>query len=534
MNAFLAGELILGAVFITIVFYTVNNLFDTPEARWWSFLLLLTLPYMQIFFGYVELYAIVICALSFYILLVVVYFKQKIPFYFLPAVYLVLTLVHYLNALLAPSLLYVAYLEYKQNKFKHLVISVGLLAVTLGLCLFVSGFDIGKFIPPPRSTPLLSLTANNDTYQAYTLFSLFHFIDLANLIVLLFSPALFLFLLTFLFGKKYFFSTPVNKFFLISGISLVFFFAVAKFDLPLAQDWDVVSSYAYLITLFAIVVTLQWMKSNISVNFGAISTVILAGSLLYFYVNASVTPNIDRVKTFIDTRVSSHDGCYQSTLHLMEYFIYNQDQKNITEVSEHFIDLFPNDKRGYSNYTLYLMQFGKQMDEKITGIFERWMRVDSGNIQVKKQYADFLLDIGNRSYHEGSFAEARAHLEKSLMIHPTMSEAYNSLGMIYRQMGNNDSAIIMYKKMVALNPKSVFAYINLGNAYDDKGNADTAIAWYERALLLQPENGNTYYNMGFCYVKQKRTREATEAFKHAARLGVPEAQQFLRERGETW
>ena len=162
------------------------------------------------------------------------------------------------------------------------------------------------------------------------------------------------------------------------------------------------------------------------------------------------------------------------------------------------------------------------------------MRVDSSNVQPKKQYADFLLDIGNRSYHEGSFTEARAHLEKSLSINPTLPEVYNSLGIVYRKMGNNDSAIVMYKKTVELDPKSVFAYINLGNAYDDKGNADTAIAWYQRALLLQPENGNTYYNMGFCYIKKGQQREASEAFKQAARLGLPEAQQFLRQRGETW
>src|SRR5207237_243522 len=84
------------------------------------FLLLIALPYIQFFFGYVELYAVILFLLSAYILVSVLYLRNKIPFYLVPFIFTLLFLSHYLNALLGLSILYLAVVEFKRNRMEQL------------------------------------------------------------------------------------------------------------------------------------------------------------------------------------------------------------------------------------------------------------------------------------------------------------------------------------------------------------------------------------------------------------------------------
>src|SRR5205814_761557 len=131
--------------------------------------------------------------------------------------------------------------------------------------------------------------------------------------------------------------------------------------------------------LLAIVVSAGWMGEYRTKILGMLLVVTFLNTTTWLYLNSTVDPNIARVRQFIDKRISSHDGCYQSTFHLGEWYIHTNDAANIMDISEQFIEMYPTDKRGYSNYTLYLMQFGKQMDAKVTGIFVHWLAFDSTN-----------------------------------------------------------------------------------------------------------------------------------------------------------
>jgi len=533
MNAFLAGELLLGVIFIAAVFFTVRNLFQNPKYQFLSFLLLLILPYMQIFYGYVEIYGVTLALLGVYVLVSVLHLRQKIHFAAVPVAYALLLLSHYLNALLFPSLVFLVLVEYKRSKFKQLLTGAGVLAVCALLGLIALDFNIEKLIPPNRGTPILSVFSSDNAFQAYTLFSPYHFSDLLNLAILLCPAAVFLILFSLKEMKSRFLSSPGIQFFVIAAAPIVLFIMGARFDIPMAQDWDVSASYPFLLVLCGLLFA-EGEGDSRSNAVAVLVVVTLLNSLSWWYLNSTVEPNIARLRMFIDKRISSHDGIYQSTYHLSEYFVRAHDTQNLEEILAQFVSMYPTDKRGYTNYTLYLQQFGKQMDGKIIGIFDRWLALDPSNPDAHEQFANFYLDIGNRSYRDGSFNEAIGYYKNAARLSPGIPDPYNGLGISYRKLGQNDSARYYYEKTLLLDSTSVYACTNLGNLADDMGNTREAIAWYKRAISLQPNSPQAYFNLGIAYDHAGDAANAMESLRKAAQLGDADAQTFLRQRGAGW
>jgi tetratricopeptide (TPR) repeat protein len=74
--------------------------------------------------------------------------------------------------------------------------------------------------------------------------------------------------------------------------------------------------------------------------------------------------------------------------------------------------------------------------------------------------------------------------------------AYNNWGNALRAKGDPDGAIAKYMRAIDLDPENTFAYSNWGNALSDKGDLDGAIAKHARAAELDPESGFAYNNWG--------------------------------------
>jgi tetratricopeptide (TPR) repeat protein len=532
MDAFLAGELALGAGYVAILWYLTGALFENARTRTASFLLLLVLPAMQIFFGYVEIYAVSMFFQGLYLLSAALFLKRRAPFYAVTVAFLLLVLSHYLNLLLLPSLLYLAALAYRRDGANSAGIGAAA-AAGVALALFsASGVEFASLLPAPRHSPFLSVGAAEDIYQAYPLFSPFHAFDLANLLISA-APAGAV-LLVFGLRKEGFTGNPAAVFLASAVIPVVAFFAVAKFDLPMAQDWDIPAPYTLAVTLLGLVLLRDRLAAQTPRVILALALVTALNSFAWFTLNASTQPSLERAAALIDKRISSQDGTYQSTLHFVEYNLARGDTAEVNKAFERFLAMYPADKRGYANYTLHLMQFGEREDAKIRALFERWMELDPAGGEPKDRYADFLLDIGHRDYKEGSLGTAESHFEEAIRLNPAMAEAYNGLGVIARRNGNLDRAIAFYEKAAALDSVNAYAFINLGNLYDDRGASDRAIAYYRKAIALQPNAADAYFNLGVTYARSGDSVRSLEAVRQAARLGMRDAQSYLASKGERW
>ena len=184
LKGFFIGELLLGIGFIITTFFIVRYCDIDRRMKFITFILLLVLPYMQLFFGYIETYAVVLFFLSVYTLVIVLYYRGTAPFVIVPIVFLALALIHYLALILFPSLLLLAYDEYRANGKRNLTSGFVAAAGTFIVLLMMVNFDLDQFTAAVPHHHYLSLTTAIDSAdadsQAYTLFSSFHFLDLFN------------------------------------------------------------------------------------------------------------------------------------------------------------------------------------------------------------------------------------------------------------------------------------------------------------------------------------------------------------------
>ncbi|HMD14941.1 MAG TPA: hypothetical protein VKI62_09965, partial [Bacteroidota bacterium] len=261
LNSFFVAGVLLGVGFIIATFFIVKSLFEDPSSRLGAFCLLLVVPYMQLFMGYVEVYGAVLFILSCYVLIALRHIKGKTSFILLPAMFLLMIAVHYLTLLLIPSLLFLSWKEWKSGKKNHVISGYGIAIGILLVFLVAVGFDISRFsasVPYSHILPLFPSTDTNEIISTpYTLLSGYHIVDLINNLLLLYAPAIILFVL--IMGKinQEVLQSPVVRFLAAALIPVLLFLAGAKFDLGAAKDWDVLAPYAFIGILLAAVLFLQ-------------------------------------------------------------------------------------------------------------------------------------------------------------------------------------------------------------------------------------------------------------------------------------
>ncbi|MBI4619075.1 MAG: tetratricopeptide repeat protein [Desulfobacterales bacterium] len=86
----------------------------------------------------------------------------------------------------------------------------------------------------------------------------------------------------------------------------------------------------------------------------------------------------------------------------------------------------------------------------------------------------------------------------------------------------------------AVNRLSATDWLNKGYAYYEAKEYQDAIYAFNRVLELDPKDAKAYYNRGISYKKLGNLQQAFSDYKVAARLGLKEAQDFLRGKGMDW
>lgn len=151
-------------------------------------------------------------------------------------------------------------------------------------------------------------------------------------------------------------------------------------------------------------------------------------------------------------------------------------------------------------------------------------KVQQAFVEFHKAYA---LDASNKevlyaigTIHLLNFNEPRESIDffqKTAVIDPTYSEAYNSIGVAHEKIGRFEEAIPFYRKALSnltyLTPEK--PYINMGNAYYRLGKYEQAITSYKDALKRNPNLNLAYMRMALCYNAMGRYGEAASAMNHA-------------------
>ena len=134
---------------------------------------------------------------------------------------------------------------------------------------------------------------------------------------------------------------------------------------------------------------------------------------------------------------------------------------------------------------------------------------------------------GVELYKQGSFFLAKKEFLSSIEIFPEYAEAYNNIGLTYKQLGDINSAEDSYKKALQYKPGYPEAMNNYGILLETKGNSNAAREYFKKAVLIAPDYPDPYLNMAVSLENSKRIEDAIiyyEGFLSHAEQALRQAQ----------
>lgn len=154
---------------------------------------------------------------------------------------------------------------------------------------------------------------------------------------------------------------------------------------------------------------------------------------------------------------------------------------------------------------------------------------------VLAQYPEDTTALNNRglAYDKaGEYQRALTDLDKAIALKPTAAHLYVNRGNANKHAGNMQRALEDYGKAITHSPNLEAAYSNRGHVYKLLGDYNAAVREYKAALAIQPFYG-TQYSLGDALRRQKRCKEAAEAFRKATMM-KPDFAQAYNDLAETY
>ena len=103
----------------------------------------------------------------------------------------------------------------------------------------------------------------------------------------------------------------------------------------------------------------------------------------------------------------------------------------------------------------------------------------------------------------------------AVSINPKYAEAFFNLGATLQALDQKDDAVENYQKAIDITPNYPDAHNNLGNTLLDLGKIDSAIESLEWAVAYKHDFAEAYNNLGNAYNDSGKTDKAIENFKKA-------------------
>jgi Flp pilus assembly protein TadD len=132
--------------------------------------------------------------------------------------------------------------------------------------------------------------------------------------------------------------------------------------------------------------------------------------------------------------------------------------------------------------------------------------------------ADDLVESARAAAESGNFPVAIALLKRATEIDSKNKTAWNSLGLIYLALRQDDQAISAFQKQIEVNPYDEFAYNNLGRVYWNERKYDDAVKSFNKQLETNPLDKYAHANLGAMYAEWHKYDQAVPELEKAASL----------------
>jgi cytochrome c-type biogenesis protein CcmH/NrfG len=151
--------------------------------------------------------------------------------------------------------------------------------------------------------------------------------------------------------------------------------------------------------------------------------------------------------------------------------------------------------------------------------FKKIIKECRRNLKKDPLDVENLKKLGWAQYNLMQHKDAINTYQKYLnVINPQDYEIWNSLGIVYQQKGDKNSAINAFKRALEFNQEFDLAWANLAKMHIIMKNHDDAIRNYKEALRINPQIKLNWYELAMCQFNQKLYDDAVDSFKAALRL----------------
>lgn len=149
----------------------------------------------------------------------------------------------------------------------------------------------------------------------------------------------------------------------------------------------------------------------------------------------------------------------------------------------------------------------KTLEEKIEKVLEKKFNPSTAEVHLKK----FYKHMENKELKEAT--EELTALSQIIPDSPLF--IYNS-GRLALAKGDTDTAIELFKEVIDKQPMFVKAYNSLGELYENLGDLESAIAYYELAHSISPANTERLIALSKLYTSKNDNEKAETILKEAA------------------
>ncbi|MCL2253663.1 MAG: tetratricopeptide repeat protein [Lachnospiraceae bacterium] len=122
------------------------------------------------------------------------------------------------------------------------------------------------------------------------------------------------------------------------------------------------------------------------------------------------------------------------------------------------------------------------------------------------------------SESEAEINKALADFDMAIKYDSQNKYIYNSRGILYECIGDNEKAFSDYNKAIEFDPCFKLAYFNRANLYENIKNTEKALSDYNKAIELDPCFDKAYINRGLLFFKLVDMKKALSDYNKAIEL----------------
>jgi tetratricopeptide (TPR) repeat protein len=483
-------SVLCGGIFVFLILLLSDLLGKTNFQKILIFSLLFSLGSIELFFGYVESYTILLVGLTAFLLFSVLYVRGKASIIF-PLITLVLSIGLHVSVLaLVPSFFYLIFGKpQKEKKGPVHLLTIISLVVCFALIsfaiwkVFFQGAEGGGFT---RFLPLFPSARTN-----FTLFCGEHISEFVNQLLLI-SPVGILSFAFFLFyairykdfsvvdRSAYGGNDRILNLLLISSIfSLTFIFI---YDSKLGRmDWDLRSFPGIFFTLLGILLFIKygnlWMRFK---NYGLILIMVsFFHTVPWILVNANKQFSLERYVLMAKSDPHAQSKDDRGIWRVGRILDYAGLTEEAEEIFKHGLEKNPKDLGNYSYLGKHYFQQGKY-DQAIIYLEKA--------IQLEPRSESIRFLLGRAYARKMEFQKALFHLERVKNTYRDDPLLVHNLAMAYLVSNRAEEAKGILQEFLAKNPESALMHGLLGTSFFLLKDSSNARKEWELASQLDPDD----------------------------------------------